>query len=112
MQRVRESFLDDQYRTQNSKNGYYSTLSDSLTKMEGIMNDPTDSGLAKTMEDFWGSLQDLTLNSENSGARAVVASTAETVASTLNYYATSLENIQNGYRLSNRCEDRRSQYNH
>lgn len=107
VQRVRESFLDDQYRTQSSKNGYYGTLTESLTKMEGIMNDPTDSGLAKTMEDFWGSLQELTLHSENSGARAVVGSTAETVASTLNYYATSLENIQKdiGYQIGVKTEE-------
>lgn len=94
IQRIRDTFLDTQYRSQNSKVGYYGTLSESYLKMEGIMNDPTDSGLASTMEKFWNSLQKLTTNSENAGARAVVASTGEAVADTLNYYYNSLKNVQ------------------
>ncbi|WP_062354119.1 flagellar hook-associated protein FlgK [Bacillus kwashiorkori] len=95
IQRVRESFLDVQYRLENNKLGYYSSLNTSLSKMEDIMNEPTDSGLHSVMEKFWSSLQDLTNHTENTGAREVVASTGEMVADTLNYYYNSLVRVKN-----------------
>ena len=94
VQRIRDSFLDAQYRTQSNKIGYYGAMSEALSKMEGIMNEPTDSGLAATMEKFWNSIQGLTANAENSGAREVVASTGVMVADTLNYYYNSLTSVK------------------
>ncbi|MDQ0218420.1 flagellar hook-associated protein FlgK [Peribacillus cavernae] len=94
VQRIRESFLDTQYRNENNKIGYYGTLSESLTKMEEIMNEPTDSGLHATLEKFWKSLQDLSSHTENSGARDVVAASGQMVADTLNYYYNSLNRVQ------------------
>lgn len=94
VQRIRESFLDVQYRAENNKVGYYGSLSESLTKMEGIMNEPTESGLQSTLDEFWNSLQDLTTQTENSGARNVVAATGQMVAETINYYYNSLTQIQ------------------
>ncbi|WAA09786.1 flagellar hook-associated protein FlgK [Fervidibacillus albus] len=94
IERVRESFLDAQYRMENNKLGYYSTLSSALSKMEDIMNEPTDSGLHSVMEQFWSSLQDLANHTENTGAREVVAATGEMVADTIQYYYNSLVRIQ------------------
>ena len=94
VQRIRETFLDAQYRTQNNKVGYYSAMSESLSKMEGIMNEPSESGLSAVMEKFWNALQGLAANTENSGAREVVASTGVMVADTLNYYYNSLTSVQ------------------
>ncbi|MBA9026724.1 flagellar hook-associated protein FlgK [Peribacillus huizhouensis] len=94
VQRVRESFLDVQFRNQANKVGYYGTLSESLVKMEGIMNEPTETGLQATLDKFWKSLQDLSTNTENSGARSVVAASGQMVADTLNYYYNSLTSVQ------------------
>lgn len=94
VQRIRESFLDMQYRVENNKIGYYGSLSESLLKMEGILNEPTDKGLHSTLEKFWNSLQDLAGHTENSGARDVVAATGQMVADTFNYYYNSLSRIQ------------------
>lgn len=98
VQRIRDSFLDAQYRTQSSKLGYYSSMSESLTKMEEIVNDPTESGLLSSMNKFWNAIEGLTLNTDNAAARSVVASTGETVADTLNYYYSSLTNVQEDLR--------------
>lgn len=98
VQRIRDSFLDTQYRTQNSKLGYYSSQTESLSKMEEIMNDPTESGLLSTMNKFWNALEDLTVYTDNTAARSVVASTGEAVADTLNYYYNSLTNVQEDIR--------------
>ncbi|MBP3040169.1 flagellar hook-associated protein FlgK [Bacillaceae bacterium Marseille-Q3522] len=94
VQRIREGFLDLQFRVENNKFGYYGTLSESLTKMEEIMNEPSESGLQNTMDKFWASLQDLASHSENTGARDVVAANGQMVADTLNYYHNSLYRVQ------------------
>lgn len=94
VQRIRESFLDVQFRTENTKMGYYGSLSESLTKMEEIMNEPSESGLHSTLEKFWNALQDLSSHTENTGARDVVAASGQMVADTLNYYYNSLTRVQ------------------
>ncbi|BBP92614.1 hypothetical protein BsIDN1_62320 [Bacillus safensis] len=44
VERIRDSFLDLQYRDHNNNLSYYSTKSDALSQMEGVMNDLTDEG--------------------------------------------------------------------
>lgn len=94
VQRIRESFLDAQYRGQNHKIGYYGSMSESLGKIEGIMDETGSSGLQGVLSKFWNSLQDLTSNTDNSGAREVAAASGQTVADTLNYYYSSLTSVQ------------------
>ncbi|MBB5173762.1 flagellar hook-associated protein FlgK [Texcoconibacillus texcoconensis] len=94
IERVRESFLDAQYRNENTKHGYWAARHDSLEKMEDIMNEPTDDGIANTMDQFWSALQDLSVNPEDSGARSVVRQRGEAVAESFNYTVSSLEAIQ------------------
>ncbi len=94
VQRVRESFLDVQYRGENNKLGYWETRAESYTKMEEIMNEPSDSGLSATMDQFWQSLQDLAVNPGNPGARSVVRQRALAVTETFNYLSGSLTGIR------------------
>ncbi|MCM3029685.1 flagellar hook-associated protein FlgK [Niallia sp. MER 6] len=90
VQRVRESFLDDQYRSQSSQLGYWESKSNALSKLEQVMNEPTDSGLASTMDQFWKSLQDLAVDPQNTGARSVVRQRGIAVAETFNYLSDTL----------------------
>ncbi len=94
VQRIREGFLDIQYRGENNKLGYWETKAESYSKMEEIMNEPSDSGLAQTMDMFWQSLQDLAVNPANPGARSVVRQRAVAVSETFNYLSSSLSAIK------------------
>jgi flagellar hook-associated protein 1 len=94
IERVRESFLDIQYRGENNKLGYWEARADALKKMEDIMNEPSDSGLAKTMDQFWQALQDLSVNPENEGARSVVRQRGLAVVETFHYLYDSLSQIK------------------
>jgi flagellar hook-associated protein 1 len=100
IQRIREGFLDVQYRGENNKLGYWQSRSDAMSKLESIMNEPSDSGLASTMDQFWQSLQDFALNptNTNNGARSVVRQRGEAVAETFNYLSNSLASIQKDQR--------------
>lgn len=94
IERVRDSFLDLQYRGENNKLGYWEARADALKKMEEIMNEPSDSGLAKTMDQFWQALQDLSTNPENDGARSVVRQRGQAVVDTFHYLYNSLSQIK------------------
>ncbi|MGG3693184.1 flagellar hook-associated protein FlgK [Heyndrickxia ginsengihumi] len=94
VQRVREKFLDVQYRDNNNTLGYWNARSDSLSQMEDVMNDTSDSGLSNTLEDFWESIQDLSTNPEDVSARSVVIERGETVADTFHYLSQSLSTIK------------------
>ncbi|MDY0405087.1 flagellar hook-associated protein FlgK [Virgibacillus sp. 179-BFC.A HS] len=94
IERVRNQYLDTQWRGQNTKASYWQAKSDALARMEALMNEPTESGLSSTMDKFWKSLQDLANNPENSGARSVVAQRGEALADAFNYLNHSLESIR------------------
>ncbi|MFC0187352.1 flagellar hook-associated protein FlgK [Fictibacillus aquaticus] len=94
VQRIREGFLDVQFRGENNKFGYWNAKSEALEKMEDIMNEPSENGLSKTLDRFWQSLQDLSVNPEDSGARSVVRQRGIAVAETFNYLSNSLTTIQ------------------
>ncbi len=95
IERIRVGFLDDQFRGENSKTGYYEARSDAFGRLESVMNEPSDSGLAKTMDRFWQSLQDLSVNPQNSGARDVVVQRGLAVAKTFNYLSSTIHRMQN-----------------
>ncbi|WP_368503260.1 flagellar hook-associated protein FlgK [Alkalihalophilus sp. As8PL] len=94
IQRVRESFLDIQFRNEHNKASYWDTRFTALQKMEDIMNEPSQDGIASTMDRFWNALQDLTADPQDSGARMVVRERGVAVAETFNYVASSLTLIQ------------------
>ncbi|MBH0164053.1 flagellar hook-associated protein FlgK [Fictibacillus sp. 7GRE50] len=94
VQRVREGFLDTQFRTENNKFGHWETKSNALKKMEDILNEPSDTGLSKTMDRFWQSLQDLAVHPQDEGARSVVLQRGIALSDTFNHMSTSLDNIR------------------
>ncbi|PLR78246.1 flagellar hook-associated protein FlgK [Bacillus sp. V3-13] len=94
IQRMRDDFLDLRFRSQNSKLGYFGTKSDSLTRMEDIMNEPTKEGLSAAMDAFWNSLQTLGTYPNESGARESVLAQANSITDTFNYLSGSLDSIR------------------
>lgn len=94
IQRIRDRFIDKQFRAENGKLGYYEQRADALKQVEDLLNEPSDEGLAKVMDQFYGSLQDLVTHPEDDGARSVVAQRGLGVADALNYLNTSLNKVR------------------
>lgn len=94
VQRVRDQFLDFQYRLENSRTSYWAKRSEAMSRMEELLNEPSENGLATTIDRFWQSLHDLVDNVDNAGARSVVAHRGLAVAETLNYLSRSLQSIR------------------
>src|SRR5699024_4665095 len=94
VQRIRDQFLDAQYRAENSKLGYWQTKSTSFSRMENLLNEPSEHGLSHVMDEFWQSLNELSVHPDNTGARKVVAERGLAVAETFNYLSKNLKSIQ------------------
>ena len=93
--RMREDYLDQQFRTENKTLGYWQTTSDIYAKLEGMINEPSDSGLQSLMDQFWQGWQDLAKNPESLEARAVVRERAITLADGFKHVTDSLDQLDN-----------------
>lgn len=68
--RLRDQFLDAQFRLSNGALGQNATTRDVLKQLEGIMNEPSTSGINDAMQSFFDAAQALSLNPQNTAVRS------------------------------------------
>lgn len=94
VQRIRDTFVDQQFRQESNKFGYWESRSSAIEQMEDILTEPSDYGLQKSLSEFWKSLQDIATSPENEGTRRVAIQKGLAVADSFNYMHKSLTEIQ------------------
>lgn len=92
--RLREKYLDGQYRTTNSEYGFWEGKANVLGMIEDVMNEPSDNGLQVTLDRFWQSWQDLTKEPDVLSAREVVLQRALAVTNTMQQMSGSLQSLK------------------
>lgn len=93
IERVRTTFLDDQFRNQNKYLGSWSVQSDTLDKLEAIVNEPGDTGIRKVIENFWNSWSDLSKDPDNVTGRKIVRENALALVDTFNQTSRQLTDL-------------------
>jgi flagellar hook-associated protein 1 FlgK len=88
--RVRDQFLDLQYRGQNMSLGDQSARSDALSQVELSFGEPGDNGIASALEKFWGAWGDVTNGPEGAAARQSLVDQARDVSQRINNLQSSL----------------------
>ena len=71
-QRVRDDFLDVQYRAQSMLKGYWNAQQDGLGQVELNLNEPSTTGVQSLLDKFWSSWHDLSNNAESIPTRQAV----------------------------------------
>ena len=94
IQRVRDQFIDRQFRQETSKLGYWETKTQSISQMEDIMTEPSEYGIAKAFTEFWKTMEDVVANPKDTAARQVMISKGEALAESFNYMDMQLKQIQ------------------
>jgi len=94
VQRIRDQFIDRQYRQETSKLGYWETRSNAVSQMEDILSEPSDFGLNESLDQFWSSLQILSTSPDDASTRKVVVQKGIAVAESFNYINKQLTDIQ------------------
>lgn len=82
--RMRDSFLDGQFRNEQSALGYWESLETTFAQIEASFNEPSDAGLQKVFNQFWAAWQDVANNPGSLSARAGLIEQTETLTTSLN----------------------------
>jgi flagellar hook-associated protein 1 len=93
-QRVRDTFLDTQLRAQTMLQGSAQAQQDGLSQVEGVLNEPSDSGLNSLLSAYWSSWQDVANSPQDMATRQSLIESATSLAQGFNSVASQLSTIQ------------------
>jgi flagellar hook-associated protein 1 FlgK len=88
--RIRDSYLDTQYRRENQSLGEWQTRQANFDTIEQILNEPSDNGLQSVMNDFWNSWETLNRDPSLLSARVDVVGKATNLVDEFHHIGTSL----------------------
>lgn len=94
IEQVRNSYLDTQYRREESSGNMWSARSDALSYIEQIFNETGDTGLSSTINSFFSSLNTLTMNPESEEYRSNVSEMALMMTEKFQHLASQLSDKQ------------------
>lgn len=89
--RIRNAFLDAQFRSESGALGEASTGAEVLGQVQGALNEPSTSGLSTQLSTFWTAWSDLANSPSNAAAREGVITAGKDLASTLNQLSAQIE---------------------
>ncbi|MFF3100875.1 flagellar hook-associated protein FlgK [Viridibacillus arvi] len=104
IQRIRDQFVDRQFRQENTKLGYWAAKTEAMGQMEDVLNEPSEYGLKQAFNDFYKSMQDISTGSENASARKVALERAAHLADSFNYINSQLKEVQGNLKNELRVE--------
>jgi flagellar hook-associated protein 1 len=91
--RIRNVYLDSQYRTQNSALSDASTQSEELTQAQSTLNEPSNSGIATQLSTFWSSWSELATAANSAAAKQGVVTAGRQLATSLNELSAQLQTV-------------------
>lgn len=92
--RTRDAFLDYRIRRESSNQGKYATREKYLSEIEGIFNEPGDTGISKLVSEFYDGWQTVSLHPEKTDAKQVLVEKSQQLCDELNHSYSQLEKVQ------------------
>ena len=92
--RIRNQFLDVQYRAQNTGTSNANSNTSELGQVQTALNEPSDNGLQSVMSKFWGAWSGLASSPTNPAAQQAVVDAGQTLASTFNAVSQQMQTVQ------------------
>jgi flagellar hook-associated protein 1 FlgK len=90
--RVRDQFLDAQYRGQNMVLGQQTATSDAMSQIESTLQEPSSSGLSTQLNKFWSAWSNVAQDATSNAGRQSLVDQANTVVETLHSLDSQLTN--------------------
>jgi flagellar hook-associated protein 1 len=94
-QRVRDTFLDTQLRAQTMLQGSAQAQQDGLGQVEGVINEPSGSGLNSLLSSYWSAWQNLANSPQDMATRQALVESAASLTQGFNSISGQLSTIQN-----------------
>lgn len=82
--RIRDAFLDEQYRGQSDIVGSTAVQADTLSKLESFVNEPSNTSIRTVLSNFWNAWSDLSKDPENVTAREILIERTQALTDTFN----------------------------
>lgn len=97
IRRVRDYLLDIEYRNQNTNLSTWNVQQETLSNIEGIFNEPSESSLSASVAEFWTAWQTLSKNPSDTdlSARMAVQQKAIALTETFNHIYSQLDTLRN-----------------
>lgn len=92
--RIRNAYLDAQYRTQSSALGAANAQTEELQQAQGAFAEPSSTGLASQLSAFWGAWGELADSPSSEAAKVGVVSAATQLTGTLHQLQSQLQSIE------------------
>ena len=92
--RINDEFTQLQLNVENRSLGEYTVRREILQQLENIFNEPTDTGLQKSLNEFFSAWQSLADSPEDIASRVLVVEKGKTLARILNSMATQLNALK------------------
>jgi flagellar hook-associated protein 1 len=99
VQRIRESFVDQQIWNTNQYLGKSTQQQNSLGQVEAALNEPTDAGLGSMINNFFNSFQNLSLHPEDSSYRNAVVQNVTAMSDGFHRITASLDQLKSDLAL-------------
>jgi flagellar hook-associated protein 1 FlgK len=92
--RIRDTFLDVQVRAQTMLQGSADARKDGLDQVEGVLSEPSDSGLNTLLNKYWAAWQTVSSGTEDPATRTSLVEAAKSLADGFNSLSNQLTTIQ------------------
>ncbi len=94
VQQMRDRFVDAQHRRAGGLQAQADARQQTLSRVEGLFNEPSDSALGSQLDRFYSAFSDLSTNPTSGSTRAVVLSEATELVGRLNALSRDLDIIR------------------
>ncbi|MBU5355380.1 flagellar hook-associated protein FlgK [Paenibacillus barcinonensis] len=95
IKRVRETFLDGQFRNENTSLGGWTVRNSTLEKLEKIINEPSETGIRTVLNNFWNAWSDLSQDPQDVTNRKIVKETTLALTDGMNQISFQLDALSN-----------------
>jgi len=95
IQRVRDEFLDLQFRETSSRLKYWENIYSNVHYIEQLFGEPGETGLRNMYDSYWASIEELKTDPSNEAAKTQVVSRAEELVNTMKDLNYRLEELKN-----------------
>jgi flagellar hook-associated protein 1 FlgK len=92
-QRIRDQFLDVQLRAQTMLQGASTATQQGLGQVEGVFNEPSDTGLNSLLGQYWAAWQNVANSPEDVATRQALVESATSLATGFNSVSSQLSTI-------------------
>lgn len=94
IQRVRDTYVDFKYWNETAPTGEWSVKKDTLTEIERLFGEPSDSSFRQYLDDFYTALEDMSKNPSDSAYREPVVENALAFTKHINETAARLADLR------------------